>query len=97
MRNSQDHEKPKKSTRKSAVTGRSEDKKVRKPPTSQEASTLHAMASVLTQEEFFGRVARKAFELYEKRRAMTEVDDWLEAERLVKAQLLSEESDMSCV
>ena len=32
--------------------------------------------------------SQKAFELYEKRQAVTEVDDWLEAERLVKMQLL---------
>ena len=45
---------------------------------------------VLTPEEFRARVARTAFELYEKRRAVTEVEDWLEAERLVKTQLLSD-------
>ena len=46
---------------------------------------------VLTQEEYRARVARKAFELFEKRQALTELDDWVEAERLVKLQLLSEQ------
>jgi hypothetical protein len=49
------------------------------------------MGPVLTQEEYRARVARQAFELYEKRRSLTEVDDWVEAERLVKLQLLSEQ------
>ena len=35
------------------------------------------------------RVSGKAYELYEKRRALTDVEDWLEAERLVKQQLLA--------
>jgi hypothetical protein len=46
---------------------------------------------VLTQEEYRARVARKAFEIYQKRRALTEVDDWVEAERLVKLELLNEQ------
>ena len=50
-----------------------------------------SMGPVLTQEEYRARVARQAFELYEKRRSLTEVDDWVEAERLVKLQLLSEQ------
>jgi hypothetical protein len=53
------------------------------------------MGPVLTQEEFRARVARKAFELYEKRRALTEVDDWVEAERLVKLQLLEDQRGLS--
>ncbi|BCA54544.1 hypothetical protein W02_16840 [Nitrospira sp. KM1] len=48
-----------------------------------------SIGSVFTHEEFRARVAQKAYELYESRRALTEVDDWLEAERLVKLQLLS--------
>jgi hypothetical protein len=54
-----------------------------------------SMGPVLTQEEFRARVARKAFELYEKRRALTEVDDWVEAERLVKLQLLEDQRGLS--
>ena len=54
-----------------------------------------SMGPVLTQEEYRARVARKAFELYEKRQALTEVDDWVEAERLVKLELLSEQRGTS--
>lgn len=54
-----------------------------------------SIGPVLTQEEFRARVARKAFELFEKRQALTELDDWVEAERLVKLQLLSEQRGVS--
>jgi len=52
---------------------------------------------ILTQEEFQARVAEKAFELYLKRHAVTEVDDWLEAEQLVRLQLLTEEQEARSV
>lgn len=52
--------------------------------------TTSARGLVLTQEEYRARVAKKAFEIYEKRRAWTEVDDWIEAERVVKLELLNE-------
>lgn len=52
--------------------------------------TASAVGPVLTQEEYRARVAEKAFEIYEKRRALTEVDDWVEAERVVKLELLNE-------
>ncbi len=45
----------------------------------------------ITEHEFRVLVARKAYELYEHRRAVTEVEDWLQAERLVKQQLLAHE------
>ena len=48
-------------------------------------------AQVLTQQEYKALVSQKAYELYEKRRARTDMDDWFEAERLVKTQLLTEE------
>ena len=50
-----------------------------------------SIGTVLTQEEYKARIARKAFELYEKRQALTAVDDWIEAERLVKLELLEEQ------
>jgi hypothetical protein len=53
------------------------------------------MGPVLTQEEFRARVARKAFELFERRQALTELDDWVEAERLVKLQLLDAQRGVS--
>jgi hypothetical protein len=40
-------------------------------------------------EEFYARVARKAYELFEQRGGEHghHVDDWLEAERLVKEEM----------
>jgi hypothetical protein len=47
-------------------------------------------AAFLSEDEFRGRVAAKAYELYAQRQAVTEVDDWVNAERLVKEQLLAQ-------
>ena len=47
-------------------------------------------AAVLSEDELRGRVAAKAYELYAQRQAVTEADDWLNAERLVKEQLLAQ-------
>lgn len=44
----------------------------------------------ITEDEFRARVAEKAYELYAQRQAITEADDWLNAERFVKEQLLAE-------
>ena len=49
-----------------------------------------AIGRVVTEEEYRTRVSQKAYELYEKRQAATNVDDWVEAERLVKNELLAE-------
>ena len=73
---------------------------LRQPVTKPSQPSLQAvpassMGPVLTQEEYRARVARIAFELYEKRRALTEMDDWIEAERLVKLQLLEEQRGLS--
>jgi hypothetical protein len=45
---------------------------------------------VVTEEQYRARVSQKAYEIYEKRQAATHVEDWLEAERLVKTELLAE-------
>lgn len=66
-------------------------KKVRERPAQQDELPSPPGRHILTQEEFQARVAHKAFELYLKRQAVTEVDDWLEAEQLVRRQLLTEE------
>lgn len=101
MRNSQENDKPNRTVRKVGVTKSSGKKgqdsprkpktKIHKRPALAEESASPGPRGVLTQEEFRLRVSRKAFELYEIRRAITDVDDWIEAERLVKMQLLSEE------
>jgi hypothetical protein len=66
------------------------DKKATASPKVQPKSTSIPAGPALTQEVFRARVAQKAFQLYEKRMALNEVDDWVEAERLTKLELLSE-------
>ena len=48
--------------------------------------------SILSVVEFNARVARKAFELFEQRGRHEghDIEDWLEAERLVKEELLEQ-------
>ena len=99
--NSQQNNKPSRPGRKGALAKLSEPQvgdappklksKPSKRPMLHDASTVPPQKHVLTQEEFKARVSRKAFELYEIRRSVTEVDDWIAAERLVKVELLSEE------
>lgn len=55
----------------------------------EDASTA-PIGRVVTEEQYRTRVSQKAYALYEKRQAMTSVDDWLEAERVVKTELLAE-------
>ena len=104
MRSSQDNEKHKPAVRKArgmktsgtkAQQAQRDPEKTAVSPVVLAKSTSITAGPVLTQEEYSARVARKAFELYEKRRALTEVDDWVEAERLVKLQLLSEQRGTS--
>ena len=79
----------------------SQDNKEEKPKRSEAPSSQSTMARpgkdtgrasqpsepVITEHEFRALVARKAYELYEHRRASTDVEDWLQAEQLVKQQL----------
>jgi hypothetical protein len=58
---------------------------------SQDRSSSFLTQAVLSEDQFRARVAQKAYELYQKRQSLTEKDDWLEAERLVRLELLSEE------
>ena len=55
----------------------------------EDASTA-PIGRMVTEEQYRARVSQKAYELYEKRQAMTSVDDWLDAERVVKTELLAE-------
>jgi hypothetical protein len=101
MQHSRENQKTKQSARKGAVKRTSSSKaqdslpkkmtKSATPATAQPEATAPSTGPVLSQEEYRARVARKAFELYQKRRALTEVDDWIEAERLVKLELLDEQ------
>ena len=51
--------------------------------------------SMMSTVEFNARVARKAFELFEQRGRNEghDVEDWLEAERLVKEELFATEAE----
>jgi len=55
----------------------------------EDASTA-PIGRMVTEQQYRARVSQKAYELYEKRQAMTSVDDWLDAERVVKTELLAE-------
>ncbi len=67
---------------------KSKDKE-RERPTQKDASPS-PIGRVVTEEQYRTRVSQKAYELYEKRQAVTHLEDWLEAERLVKTELLAE-------
>jgi hypothetical protein len=64
------------------------DKKRERP--TQEDPSASPTSRVVAEEQYRARVAQKAYELYEKRQAVTHLEDWLEAERLVKTELLAE-------
>ncbi len=51
-----------------------------------------AMEATLSEQELRERIALKAYELYEKRGRTSgcDVDDWLEAEKLVAAEITDE-------
>ena len=107
MSNSQENDQHNRTAGKVEVTkssGKEGQGSARKPktkpykrPTLPEGSTSSLPKRVLTQEEFRTRVSQKAFELYEIRRAITDVEDWIEAERVVKLQLLSGEQGAGSV
>jgi hypothetical protein len=97
MRSSQGNNKEKHTTRqvkmKSSADGtrsqkESRDKDIERP--TQNDASLSAIGHGVTEEQYRTRVSQKAYELYEKRQAVTHLQDWLEAERLVKAELLAE-------
>ena len=62
--------------------------------TDTEPKSLAKVAKVsqlaITEKEFKRRVAAKAHELYVNRQALTEIDDWMRAERMVKEELLAD-------
>ena len=93
MQSSQDSKEQKPTARKarmkaSANEGKPRDKDGERP-TPNDASTS-PIGRVVTEEQYRARVSQKAYELYEKRQAATHYDDWIEAERLVKTELLAE-------
>jgi hypothetical protein len=66
----------------------SKDEDIERPR--QKEASLSAIGHGVTEEQYRTRVSQKAYELYEKRQAVTHLEDWLEAERLVKTELLAE-------
>ena len=54
------------------------------------ATLVEVSRGAITEDEFRARVAAKAYKLYADRLARTETDDWMDAERLVKEELLVE-------
>ena len=93
MQSSQDSKEQKQTARKAkmkALTNEAKPKvKAGERPTPNEASTS-PIGRVVTEEQYRARVSQKAYELYERRQAATHYEDWLEAERLVKTELLAE-------
>jgi hypothetical protein len=45
---------------------------------------------VITEDEYRALVAQKSYEIFMQRCAITEVDDWVQAERIVKEELLAQ-------
>jgi hypothetical protein len=98
MRNPQSNNEEKQTSRKAKIKASAADtrpsqskpteKDIARPPHKDASSS--PVGRVVTEEQYRTRVAQKAYELYEKRRLTTELDDWLEAERLVKSELLAE-------
>jgi hypothetical protein len=87
-----------KASRNDVVTAQTPvEKKERQFTKDKKQSTSFPTRAVLSDDEFRARVAHKAYELYQKRQALTEKDDWLEAERLVRLELLSEEHAVGSV
>ena len=64
------------------------DKEVERP--AHKDATTSPIGRAVTEEQLRVRISEKAYELYEKRQAATQLGDWLEAERLVKTELLAE-------
>jgi hypothetical protein len=98
MKNSQgsNEEKPTPSRAKMKTSTNENRHSERKPkdkeaerPTHKDASTS-PIGRAVTEDQLRVRISEKAYELYEKRQAATQLGDWLEAERLVKTELLAE-------
>ena len=94
-----DGEKPKQSRRqKAADPKRSAERALRKsalekhaPHAAGKAETIAGPRQVvITESEYRALVAQKAYEIYMQRCAVSEVDDWLQAERIVKEALLAQ-------
>ena len=98
MRSSQGHKEEKQTTRKAKMKApvnetrhsqkESNDNDIER--STQKDASSSPVGHGVTEERYRARVSQKAYELYEKRQAVKHVEDWLEAERLVKTELLAE-------
>jgi len=94
MHSSQGSNKEKQPVRRAKLkTSATETRKSEQKPNNKEAERpahKDASTSPMTEEQYRARVSQKAYGLYQKRQAATQLEDWLEAERLVKTELLAE-------
>jgi len=65
--------------------------------TTQKDASSSPIGHFVTEEQYRVMVSQKAYELYQKRQAVTHLQDWLEAERLVKTELLAKDSGPASV
>jgi hypothetical protein len=65
--------------------------------TTQKDASSSPIGHFVTEEQYRAMVSQKAYELYQKRQAVTHLQDWLEAERLVKTELLAKDSGPASV
>ena len=97
MRNSQGHNEEKQTARKAKIkTSVNETRHSQGKPTEDDRGPstdicppTSSTGRVVTEEQYRARVAQKAYELYLRRQATTHLEDWFEAERLVKTELLA--------
>jgi hypothetical protein len=75
---------------KDTIGERTKAKPAKKSDESQSHAVLREAAPLFSTVEFYARVARRAYDLFERRGREEghDVEDWLEAERLVKDEML---------
>lgn len=66
------------------------EKQALRRPSEKANSNVDPTQVVITESEYRALVAQKAHEIYLQRCALSEVDDWLQAERIVKEALLAQ-------
>ena len=66
------------------------EKQTLRRPSEKGSSNGSPAQVVITESEYRALVAQKAHEIYLQRCALSEVDDWLQAERIVKEVLLAQ-------
>jgi len=94
-----DGDKPTQRSQKSTVPKRNAERLPQKPASKKQILGRSSVKDtsigtgtqvVLTECEYRSLVAQKAYEIFTQRCAITEVDDWVQAERIVKEQLLAQ-------